>query len=115
MHLAKRMAMSRIKQTMRTGIAISCFIIPTLAYGNTTKTHEASASPPQSSAYPDGTGDSLIDKLNNAQLDQNYQGPYYFPGQKIPPFKSVPRTQLEDTKIESNTNKNKNPKLKPDH
>ena len=27
--------------------------------------------------YPDGTGDDQVDRLNSAQLDQNYRGPYY--------------------------------------
>ncbi|ACI52598.1 conserved hypothetical protein [Gluconacetobacter diazotrophicus PA1 5] len=37
------------------------------------------------SAYPDGTGDSLIDRLNAAQTAPNYRGPIYYPGQAIPP------------------------------
>lgn len=68
---------------------------------------------PQSSIYSDGTGDNMIDRLNNAQLDQNYQGPYYLPGQKIPPFKITPRSQLEnaDTVSKNNTdNSAKQPK-----
>jgi hypothetical protein len=28
------------------------------------------------------TGDSQVDQLNNAQLDQNYKGPYYNRGQQ---------------------------------
>lgn len=33
------------------------------------------------------TGDTDIDKLNSAQLDQNYKGPYYpvQPGAAVPP------------------------------
>ncbi len=34
--------------------------------------------------YPDGTGNDAVEQLNNAQLDQNYRGPVYYPGQ-IPP------------------------------
>ena len=34
--------------------------------------------------YPDGTGNSAVDQLNNAQLDQNYRGPFYYPGQAAP-------------------------------
>lgn len=37
------------------------------------------------SAYPDGTGDSLVDRLNAAQLPQSYHGPLYYQGQPIPP------------------------------
>jgi hypothetical protein len=27
--------------------------------------------------YPDGTGNDAVEELNDAQLDQNYRGPYY--------------------------------------
>ncbi|GBQ89490.1 hypothetical protein AA13595_2656 [Gluconacetobacter johannae DSM 13595] len=45
----------------------------------------AQAPAPPHSAYPDGTGDSLIDRLNAAQLSPNYRGQVYYPGQPIPP------------------------------
>ncbi|GAA4474051.1 hypothetical protein [Gluconacetobacter asukensis] len=43
------------------------------------------AAPAPHSAYPDGTGDSLVDRLNAAQLPQSYHGPLYYQGQPIPP------------------------------
>lgn len=36
------------------------------------------------SAYSDGTGDSLVDRLNAAQLSSSYRGPLYYQGQPIP-------------------------------
>ncbi|WP_336762473.1 hypothetical protein [Asaia sp. VD9] len=39
--------------------------------------------------YADGTGNSMIDSLNAAQLNDNYRGPYYTPGQAPPPFQPV--------------------------
>ncbi|WP_246375391.1 hypothetical protein [Gluconacetobacter takamatsuzukensis] len=36
------------------------------------------------STYPDGTGDSLVDRLNAAQLSGSYRGPLYYQGQAIP-------------------------------
>ncbi|BBC81804.1 hypothetical protein GOX1328 (plasmid) [Acetobacter orientalis] len=39
--------------------------------------------------YEDGTGDMLVDSLNASQLDQNYKGPVYYPGQPIPPFRPI--------------------------
>ena len=44
----------------------------------------ASAPRPSHSAYPDGTGDSLVDRLNAAQLPQSYRGPLYYRGQPVP-------------------------------
>ena len=40
--------------------------------------------------YPDGTGDGVVDALNNAQLDRNYRGPLYDRGQFPPPAAPVP-------------------------
>ncbi len=34
--------------------------------------------------YPDGTGNVAVEQLNNAQLDQNYRGPFYTRGQQPP-------------------------------
>ncbi|GBQ29576.1 hypothetical protein ACLRDC_02190 [Gluconacetobacter sacchari] len=45
----------------------------------------APASPTPRSTYPDGTGDSLVDRLNAAQLPGRYRGPLYYRGQPIPP------------------------------
>lgn len=39
--------------------------------------------------YADGTGDMLIDRLNESQLDQNYKGSVYYLGQPISPFKPI--------------------------
>ena len=94
--------MSRIKQIIYTGMALGCLAVPAFAQ-STSKPHRAGPMP-QSSIYSDGTGDNMIDRLNNAQLDQNYQGPYYLPGQKIPPFKSTPRSQLENADTVSKNN-----------
>ncbi|AOW46872.1 hypothetical protein A4S02_08940 [Acetobacter ascendens] len=96
--------MSHIKQIMYTGIAVVCFTMPTFA--QSTPKPQKPAPAPHSSIYSDGTGDNMIDKLNNAQLDQNYQGLYYFPGQKIPPFKSTPTSQLENSRPASKNDKN---------
>ncbi len=96
--------MLRIKQIIYTGMALGCLIMPTFA--RSTPKPQKPTPTPQSSVYSDGTGDNMIDKLNNAQLDQNYQGPYYFSGQKIPPFKSTPRNQLENDEAVSKTDKN---------
>ncbi|MFT8676661.1 MAG: hypothetical protein ABF990_08060 [Acetobacter sp.] len=41
------------------------------------------------SPYADGTGDSEIDRLNASQLDKNYRGPYYMPGQPVPPAQAI--------------------------
>lgn len=41
------------------------------------------------SHYADGTGNMLVDRLNESQLDQNYKGPVYYPGQPIPPFRAI--------------------------
>ncbi|MCQ9156576.1 hypothetical protein [Acidomonas methanolica] len=40
------------------------------------------------SPYADGTGNSAVGDLNAAQLNQNYKGPYYYPGQPIPPARA---------------------------
>ena len=40
--------------------------------------------------YPDGTGDDVVGQLNDAQLDRNYRGPVYLPGQPPPPPMPVP-------------------------
>ncbi len=34
--------------------------------------------------YPDGTGNVAVDQLNNAQLNENYRGPFYYPGRAAP-------------------------------
>ncbi|WP_244959951.1 hypothetical protein [Gluconacetobacter azotocaptans] len=54
------------------------------------------AAPPAAphSAYPDGTGDSLIDRLNAAQLSPNYRGQIYYPGQPIPSAQPMDVQQL---------------------
>lgn len=44
--------------------------------------------------YEDGTGDMLVDSLNSSQLDQNYKGPVYYPGQPIPPFRPIDTDHL---------------------
>ncbi|MFT8778016.1 MAG: hypothetical protein ABF893_15385, partial [Gluconacetobacter liquefaciens] len=44
----------------------------------------ASAHRASHSAYPDGTGDALVDRLNAAQLPQSYRGPLYYRGQPVP-------------------------------
>ncbi|GAN69335.1 hypothetical protein [Acetobacter orleanensis] len=58
----------------------------------------SSASAAQKSAghsrYVDGTGDMLVDKLNASQLNQNYKGPVYYPGQPIPPFQPIDTKRL---------------------
>lgn len=41
------------------------------------------------SPYADGTGNSKVDDLNNAQLNQNYKGPYYHKGQSVPPARAT--------------------------
>ncbi|AOX17513.1 hypothetical protein [Kozakia baliensis] len=44
--------------------------------------------------YSDGTGNNMIDRLNNAQLDKNYKGPTYYRGQQQPPpFQAVPLSE----------------------
>ncbi|WP_193561105.1 MULTISPECIES: hypothetical protein [Acetobacter] len=96
--------MSRINQIIYTGMALGCLILPALAHS--APKMQKPTPMPQSSIYSDGTGNNMVDKLNNAQLDQNYRGPYYFPGQKIPPFKSTPRNQLENAEDFSKTDKN---------
>lgn len=100
--------MSRIKQIIYTGMALGYLTMP--AFAQSAPKPQKAASTPQSSMYSDGTGDNMIDKLNNAQLDQNYQGPYYLPGQKIPPFKSTPRSQLENADTVSKNDKDNSTK-----
>lgn len=36
----------------------------------------------------------LVDSLNASQLDQNYKGPVYYPGQPIPPFRPIDTDHL---------------------
>lgn len=57
-----------------------------------TPTTTQTATPPN--RYSDGTGDELVDRLNNAQLNQNYRGPYYYPGQPVPPFQATAPDKL---------------------
>lgn len=60
---------------------------------NTPRTPTArTATPPP--RYSDGTGNELVDRLNNAQLNQNYRGPYYYPGQPVPPFQATAPNRL---------------------
>lgn len=76
----------------RAGLAIACVVLAMPALALSTLVMPALAAPPRGaqmaiphSAYPDGTGDSLIDRLNAAQLAPNYRGPVYYPGQPAPP------------------------------
>lgn len=46
------------------------------------------------SRYVDGTGDMLVDRLNESQLDENYKGPVYYPGQPIPSFRGIDTDHL---------------------
>ncbi|NVN01477.1 MULTISPECIES: hypothetical protein [Asaia] len=39
--------------------------------------------------YADGTGNSVIDRLNSSQLNDNYKGPYYHRGEAPPAFRPV--------------------------
>ncbi|WP_051537213.1 hypothetical protein [Asaia prunellae] len=39
--------------------------------------------------YADGTGNSMIDRLNASQLNDNYRGPYYHRGEAPPAFRPV--------------------------
>ncbi|WP_246396163.1 hypothetical protein [Gluconacetobacter tumulisoli] len=66
--------------------------LPLLAHGVPARAQTA-PSPPHS-AYPDGTGDSLIDRLNAAQLAPNYQGQVYYSGQPIPQARPLDVQQL---------------------
>ena len=54
--------------------------------------------------YVDGTGDMLIDRLNESQLDQNYNGPVYYPGQPIPPFRAIDTDHLSRSGQETTKN-----------
>lgn len=61
--------------------------------------HKKTAPPPpaqEHAPYRDKTGDSYVDRLNAAQLPQNYKGPVYYAGQPVPKFQAVPRGQLND-------------------
>ncbi|MBO1326651.1 hypothetical protein K2X14_16070 [Acetobacter sp. TBRC 12305] len=73
-------------RTLLTGVALagSCCLVHPAGLAAPAHTAETSRS-----HYADGTGDSEIDRLNASQLDENYHGPYYTPGQTPPPTQAA--------------------------
>ncbi|CAI9119352.1 hypothetical protein [Brytella acorum] len=69
--------------------AVLATVTPPLARETKTPVTVASPAAKPTSTYPDGTGDSAVDRLNDAQINANYQGPYYHPGEPIPPERAI--------------------------
>lgn len=72
-------------------------IVRTAATSFDARATEGTSTIPKTEArthYEDGTGDMLVDSLNASQLDQNYKGPVYYPGQPIPPFRPIDTDHL---------------------
>lgn len=85
-----------MKRTIIFGLTAVVFatVTPSLAHETKLPKNVAAPATHLRSTYPDGTGDSAVDSLNNAQLNENYQGPYYHPGEAIPPGSALANPAL---------------------